>query len=122
VIETRAAKALGHDFIKAIDKESKEMLKALTKFRGHVVALDVEGRMLSSRGLAEFLRKRQDNSVGAFCFVIGGAYGLSKRIKERADTILSLSPMTFTHEMSRLILIEQLYRAASINAGTPYHH
>ncbi len=122
MIETRAAKALGHDFNKAIDKESKEILKALNKFRGHVVALDVEGRMLSSRGLADFLRKKQDNGVGAFCFVIGGAYGLSANIKKRADTILSLSPMTFTHEMSRIIVIEQLYRAASINAGTPYHH
>ena len=56
------------------------------------------------------------------CFIIGGAYGLSPEVKARADRLLSLSPMTLTHEFARLVLMEQLYRAASINSGSKYHH
>ena len=59
---------------------------------------------------------------GSSAFVIGGPYGLSDRVKKRADKLISLSPMTFTHEFARAILIEQIYRAKTISANTGYHH
>ena len=63
-----------------------------------------------------------DLQYGGSAFVIGSAYGLSEKIKQRADYLISLSPMTFTHEFARAILLEQIYRAKNISANTGYHH
>lgn len=86
-----------------------------------VVALTREGRSMSSDDLARFLGKAALNSVGCVAFVIGGAFGLSDAVLERAQRRLSLSGMTLPHEMARLFLAEQLYRAGTIQRGEPYH-
>lgn len=83
-----------------------------------VITLDERGKMLSSRGFSEFLESEMRRDL-VFC--IGGVYGLDKIILERADFILSFSRFTFTHQMIRLLLIEQLYRAFNILQGGKYH-
>ena len=84
------------------------------------VLLDVKGRPISSHELAAELEKWQNRGLREVAFVIGGAKGVSPKVAERADFKLSLSFLTFTHEMARVILIEQLYRAFTIIKGFPY--
>lgn len=89
---------------------------------GSVVwALDREGAMLSSTGLARELKKLEDLGTRRLTLLIGGAEGLDAACSARADFAWSLSPLTFLHEMTRLIVLEQLYRAVKINRGEPYH-
>jgi 23S rRNA (pseudouridine1915-N3)-methyltransferase len=107
----------------AVDVREREWngLAAAIPARSHVVALDRRGKMLSSEGLAEKIRVLQNRSVEETCFLIGGPTGLSDSAIRTADFVLSFSPMTFTHEMSRLILLEQLYRAFTILRNEKYH-
>jgi len=102
-------------------REAKSITKVLPK-GGFTVALDVKGRMLDSPGLAGLLTDLEARGIKDMAMVIGGASGLAPEIIKKADESLSLSPMTFTHDMARLILVEQIYRACTINAGEPYHH
>ncbi len=122
VVETRAARFSQREMDQAAKQEARHLAKALSRNRDFLVVLDMTGREMSSEELASFLKKRQEMGINSFCFLVGGAYGVTEEIKRRANLVLSLSKMTFTHEMARLILAEQLYRAASINAGSPYHH
>jgi 23S rRNA (pseudouridine1915-N3)-methyltransferase len=78
-----------------------------------------EGGTRSSQQLADELQALRGRPA---VFIIGGAYGLSDAVKQRADVLLSLSPFTFTHEIARMLLCEQLYRAVSIQTGSKYHH
>ncbi|MGI6655569.1 MAG: 23S rRNA (pseudouridine(1915)-N(3))-methyltransferase RlmH [Desulfobulbus sp.] len=87
----------------------------------HAVVLDPGGEAVDSEGLARLVRAWTDRGVGTLCFLIGGHLGLDRSVLDRADHILALSRLTFTHEMTRLILLEQLYRAWTINAGHSYH-
>ena len=86
-----------------------------------VITLEPTGRAASSEDLAGLLERWEGQGRGALAFLVGGHLGLHPSLAARADFRLSLSPMTFTHEMSRLILVEQLYRACTIRAGHPYH-
>ncbi len=90
--------------------------KLLLKAKGFLVALDERGKELTSREFARFLEKHP-----TLTFLIGGADGLSDRVRERADLLLSLSKMTFQHDVARIVLLEQLFRAQEINRGSPYH-
>jgi 23S rRNA (pseudouridine1915-N3)-methyltransferase len=85
------------------------------------VALDPAGRQFSSEELAALLDSWEQQSLQTVCFLIGGHLGLDERVRQQADLLCSLSRLTFTHEMSRFILLEQLYRASSIRAGHKYH-
>ena len=85
-----------------------------------ILALCIEGKELSSQGLADLLRERQQTG-SALCFAIGGSHGLSQEVKKRAVFRLSVSPMTFPHQLFRVMLAEQLYRGFSILAGSKYH-
>ncbi len=87
--------------------------------RGTVVALDERGMSLTSQELAEFIMEK--SLAGDLTFIIGGPDGLKDEVKARADLVLSLSRMTFTSQMTRLILIEQIYRALTIIKGVGYH-
>ena len=102
-------------------REAKSIVKALPK-GAFTVAMDVKGRMLDSPGLAGMLTDLEARGVRDLAMVIGGASGLAPEIIKKADKRLSLSLMTFTHDMTRLILVEQIYRAYTIKAGEPYHH
>jgi 23S rRNA (pseudouridine1915-N3)-methyltransferase len=87
----------------------------------YLVSLDRSGHQYDSEALAQWLEDLSIEAKGWVCFAIGGPLGLSKPLLERADKILSLSTLTLTHEMSRLILLEQLYRAFTIMRGEKYH-
>ena len=86
-----------------------------------VVALDERGKTLSSPEFAAHLERWRDDGSGALAFLIGGPDGLEPELRERADMVLSFGPMVWPHMLARAMLAEQLYRAASILAGTPYH-
>lgn len=86
-----------------------------------LVLLDERGEQMDSSGLASFVGKQRDSGVGELIFAIGGAYGFSEEFRRRGR-LLSLSKMTFTHQMVRAFLLEQIYRAFTILNGEPYHH
>lgn len=86
-----------------------------------VFALDREGKGLTSEGLARYLDRLSTYGRPGAAFVLGGAHGLAPVVRERADHRLSLSPMTLPHELARLVLAEQIYRAGTILRGEPYH-
>jgi len=90
--------------------------------RSRVVALEVQGRALSSKGLADYVGRAQGDGVASLVFLIGGAYGLPPAVRARADLELSLSKMTLPHRLARLFLAEQVYRAFTILRGEPYSH
>ena len=98
---------------KALQEEGRRILKQAQAY----VLLDERGRELSSEELAGFLRER-----GSLDFVIGGPYGVSDEVRTHAGDTISLSRMTFTHEMVRVLFLEQLYRAMTIIKGKEYHH
>lgn len=87
----------------------------------HLVALDPGGRALDSGALAAYIGRRRDEGVKDLVFALGGPLGLADDVKARARLVLSLSPLTLTHEMARLVLLEQVYRAETILRGEPYH-
>lgn len=87
-----------------------------------VILLDEKGKQLSSESLAEWLQHKMNISLNRLVFVIGGAYGAHQLLKDRADYILALSKMTLTHDMARMLLLEQVYRAYTILRGEKYHN
>ena len=87
----------------------------------YVIALSIEGAQLSSEALAKKIDTLALSGKSRLCFVIGGSLGLSETIKKRADFQLSFSPMTFPHQLMRVILSEQIYRAYTILSGQKYH-
>lgn len=100
--------------------EGERILDVIGK-SARVVALARKGKTMTSIQFAQFLQEAAVGAVPEVVFVIGGAYGLSRAVLERADRTLSLSAMTLPHEMARVILTEQLYRAGTIVRGEPYH-
>lgn len=99
--------------------EGERILATLNQ-NSFVVLLDVGGERISSPNLAAEIEKWQNRGFKEVSFIIGGANGVSRRVAEKADISLSLSFLTFTHEMARVILLEQLYRAYTIIKGFPY--
>jgi len=87
-----------------------------------LVLFDQNGKMFSSIGFSDFLQKKMNASTKSLIFVIGGPYGFSDLVYNRANSKISLSPMTFSHQMVRLFAIEQLYRGFTILNNQPYHH
>lgn len=102
--------------------EEGQALLAKIGPRDFLVVLDEGGVSLASRALAGRLRTMVEDPGRTPCFVVGGAFGLSAAVLARADMTLALGPGTLPHELARVVLYEQLYRAAAINAGAPYHH
>jgi len=88
----------------------------------HVCLLDERGIEMTSREFATMIDRRMNQGLKRLVFVIGGPYGFSQEVYSRADSKMSLSRMTFTHEMVRLFFVEQVYRAMTILRGEPYHH
>lgn len=103
-------------------KQEAALLLDKIKTPSLVIALDTNGSAIDSPGLAMFLEDWENNGVQTVYFLIGGHLGLHEDIIKRADKVLSLSKLTFTHEMSRLILLEQMYRAWMIKSGQKYHN
>jgi 23S rRNA (pseudouridine1915-N3)-methyltransferase len=102
------------------DKEGERILSKISP-DAHVIALAIEGKMKSSEELADNMDRLATYGKSKATFVIGGSLGLSDAVLKRADEKLSFSRMTFPHQLMRLILLEQVYRAFRINRGEPYH-
>ena len=95
--------------------------RLLAKASGVIVALDGGGKLLSSSEIADFIHKKEVNGESSITFIIGGSNGLSKEVLERASLVLSFGKITFPHQLFRVVLTEQIYRAFTIIAGLPYH-
>lgn len=103
-----------------VAEEGVRLLKAVPK-NAYTVLLDVYGKTMSSEELAKTISKLEVDGVSDMAFIIGGAFGVSDTLRQTANYKLSFSPMTFTHQMVRLLLVEQIYRASKINRNEPYH-
>ena len=101
--------------------EGRRILDALTP-QDIPLVLDERGAALASPQLADLLRRLDHEAQGRACFIIGGAWGLDDAVRARARTLLSLSAMTLPHELARVVLLEQVYRAECILRKVPYHH
>ena len=115
--DIKLTKAINIDIVKA--KEAEIIRKAI-KTEEYLIVLDERGDQFTSPEFAKFLDKQA--SKGTISFLIGGTYGLDKTIIDRADLILSFSKMTFTHQMIRIILLEQIYRSITIIKKKKYHY
>lgn len=104
---------------KALETEGKAILSKAGN--GAVIPLCIEGKQLSSSGLAELLEDLALSGTSAVSFVIGSSYGLSDEVKQRGSKRLSMSRMTFPHQLARVMLLEQIYRAFTINRNGKYH-
>ena len=105
---------------KVMEKEGDKLLKYL-KDEDFLILLDLKGKPVTSEELAGILQKKMVAGTSHFFFMIGGPYGNGENIRKRADLKISISAMTFTHQMARLILAEQVYRAMKIIRHEPYH-
>ena len=103
-----------------VDEEGERLLKAVPK-NAYTVLLDVYAKTMSSEDLAKTVAKLEVDGSSDMAFIIGGAFGVSEALRQSVNYKLSFSPMTFTHQMVRLLLVEQIYRASKINRNEPYH-
>jgi 23S rRNA (pseudouridine1915-N3)-methyltransferase len=119
-IEVISASSLT-DKKKAMAEEAK-FIQAKLKPADFLVVLDENGTQMTSRKFADFFVKLMNQSIDRIVFITGGAFGIDDELKKKAKFILSVSQFTFTHQMIRLILVEQIYRAMTITKGEAYHH
>ncbi len=101
--------------------EGQKLIEAI-KPHEYIICLDERGQSFTSKDFAKFLEKNSENITRPPCFIIGGAFGLDPMVREKSHYLLSLGPMTLPHELARVVLLEQLYRAEAIVRGVPYHH
>jgi 23S rRNA (pseudouridine1915-N3)-methyltransferase len=119
VHEVREERATGHSIERVTGKEAARLAERVPE-RAHTIACDEGGKSLDSKQFAEFLQRAREDDRD-LAFLIGGAFGLDAHVSARAGTRLSLAPWTLPHEIARLVLAEQLYRAGTIVRGEPYH-
>ena len=105
---------------KALEKESGKIISAIPK-QSYVIAMCIEGKELASEDFAKLFNQKAVEGYSSICLIIGSSHGLSEKVKARRDLRMSFSKMTFPHQLFRLMALEQIYRAFSINAGTKYH-
>ena len=103
------------------EKEGELILSKITS-TDHLILLDENGKTFSSVGFSDFLQKKMNAGTKTLVFVIGGPYGFSETVYQKAQGKVSLSEMTFSHQMVRLFVIEQIYRGFTILRNEPYHH
>ncbi|MEA3361985.1 MAG: 23S rRNA (pseudouridine(1915)-N(3))-methyltransferase RlmH [Thermodesulfobacteriota bacterium] len=104
-----------------IKREGVKILEKIPE-RAFLIVLDERGRSLGSEQMAELLSAEMLHGGRNWCLILGGPYGLDPAVRNRADLVLSLSKMTFTHQMARILLLEQLYRSCTIIKNEPYHN
>ena len=103
-----------------LDKEAEWILSKIPKGAWFCI-FTPEGKLLSSEALADKMKSVKNLGKSSACFLIGSSFGMAQRVKDRADFKLSMSPMTFPHHLARVMVLEQLYRAEAIQAGSKYH-
>jgi 23S rRNA (pseudouridine1915-N3)-methyltransferase len=118
--EIKPEKAKSSEIIILKGKEAQHLQESF-RIGEYRIALDEKGKLFSTEILAKFLAELPKRGYKTVTFFIGGPFGLDTKFLEKVDFVLSLSPLTFTHEMTRLILLEQLYRVVSIWQGEEYH-
>lgn len=121
VADEKAPETLSLAQAEAIKAAEGRRVLAKIEESEHVIALDIKGESLDSPGFALKLSQWMDDGKRRFCFIIGGSLGLSDDVKNRADYILSFSNMTFPHQLFRIMLLEQIYRAFKLINNEPYH-
>lgn len=121
-VELKEEKSGRKDSPAVLRRREGERILAKISEGERVVLLDERGRQIDSPGLASMLEEEMLYGRGDWCLIIGGAYGVDDQVRKRADMCLSLSKMTFTHQMARIFLLEQLYRSATIIRREPYHN
>ncbi|MGI6745110.1 MAG: Ribosomal RNA large subunit methyltransferase H [Firmicutes bacterium ADurb.Bin300] len=104
----------------SLKKEAESIIASIPEL-AFVCALCIEGKQLSSEQFAKALSAKSVSGISSFAFIIGSSHGLDASVKERADFLLSLSEMTFPHQLTRVILLEQIYRSYQIDKGGKYH-
>ncbi len=119
--DEKAPENLSESEMEQVKQKEGERILAKLSDDTHVIALAIEGKMKSSEQLAADIEKLATYGKSKIAFVIGGSLGLSKDVMKRANDTLSFSKMTFPHQLMRLILVEQIYRAFRINRNEPYH-
>ena len=117
--DVKNARNLTPDLLK---KEEAKLFLNIIENTDLVVLLEEKGKQFTSREFAQKLDSYQNNSIKKICFLVGGAYGFSEEMYQRANEKISISKMTFTHQMIRLFFVEQIYRADQILQGKPYHN
>lgn len=108
------------EIIAGLDKEAESILAKIPKGAWFCI-FTPEGKLLSSEALAEKMKSVKVSGKSSVCFLIGSSFGIAPSIKQKADFQLSMSPMTFPHHLARIMVLEQLYRAEAIQAGSKYH-
>ena len=121
VADEKAPEELSQGEMEQVKQKEGERILAKISPDAHVIALAIDGKQKSSEDLAASLDRLATYGKSKVAFVIGGSLGLSDTVLKRADEQLSFSKMTFPHQLMRLILVEQIYRAFRINRGEPYH-
>lgn len=121
VPDEKAPENMSDKEIEQVKKKEGQRLLAKIKPQATVITLEIQGKMLSSEGLAKELQQRMTQGQSDFVFVIGGSNGLHQDVLNRSNYALSFSKMTFPHQMMRVVLIEQVYRAFKIMRGEPYN-
>ena len=121
VPDEKAPENMSDKEIEQVKEKEGQRLLAKIKPQATVITLEIQGKMLSSEGLAEEMQRRMTQGQSDFVFVIGGSNGLHENVLQRSNYALSFSKMTFPHQMMRVVLIEQVYRAFKIMRGEAYH-
>ncbi|MFC0138110.1 23S rRNA (pseudouridine(1915)-N(3))-methyltransferase RlmH [Staphylococcus petrasii] len=121
VPDEKAPENMSDKEIEQVKEKEGQRLLAKIKPQATVITLEIQGKMLSSEGLAQELQQRMTQGQSDFVFVIGGSNGLHEDVLKRSNYALSFSKMTFPHQMMRVVLIEQVYRAFKIMRGEAYH-
>lgn len=121
VPDEKAPENMSDKEVEQVKEKEGQRLLAKVKQQSTVITLEIKGNMLTSEGLAKEIESRMTRGQSAFTFIIGGSNGLHKDVLDRSDYALSFSKMTFPHQMMRVILIEQVYRAFKIMRGETYH-
>ncbi len=108
------------DPVRAVEAEGRQLLRGLGR-DDYLIAMDPQGQPLNTEGFARFIADRREYSLKRTVFVLGGPDGLSQTVRNRSQRVISLSSMTFSHEIARLLLLEQIYRAFTLVHRIPYH-
>ncbi|WP_436863005.1 23S rRNA (pseudouridine(1915)-N(3))-methyltransferase RlmH [Staphylococcus caeli] len=121
VPDEKAPENMSDKEVEQVKEKEGQRLLAKVKSQSTVITLEIKGNMLTSEGLAKEIESRMTRGQSDFTFIIGGSNGLHQTVLDRSDYALSFSKMTFPHQMMRVILIEQVYRAFKIMRGEAYH-
>ncbi|PTF99022.1 23S rRNA (pseudouridine(1915)-N(3))-methyltransferase RlmH [Staphylococcus chromogenes] len=121
VPDEKAPETMSDKEIEQVKEKEGQRILSKVKPQSTVITLEIQGKMLSSEGLAKELDQRMTQGASDFTFIIGGSNGLHQDIMKRSNFALSFSKMTFPHQMMRVVLLEQVYRAFKINRGEAYH-